>query len=65
MEFRWLLGYSQVSCGLRDHFATTSVYLLPICDLSMAFHFSVFRRDTEPLPKEAKAARAFLPAPKH
>ena len=28
-------SFSQVACGLRDHFATTVSYLLPICALSM------------------------------
>ena len=42
MGFRWLLGCSQVDCGLRDHFATTVAYLWASCALSVAVVCQMF-----------------------
>ena len=42
MGFRRLLGYSQVDCGLRDHFATTVSYLWASCVLSVAIVCQMF-----------------------
>ena len=39
MGFRWLLGCSQVDCGLHDHFVTIVAYLEPIYIIVMAFSF--------------------------
>ena len=36
---RWLCRKLKVSCGLRDHFATTVAHLLPKCALSVSFSF--------------------------
>ena len=50
--YLWLLGHSQVDCGLGDHFATTVAHLSPKCALSVVFQFSPFRF-LFPLPKES------------
>ena len=42
MGFLWLLGYSQVDCGLGDHFATTVAHLPLSCALSVAIVYLVF-----------------------
>ena len=39
MGFRWLLGFSQVDCGLHDHFATTIAHLWASCITAVAFSF--------------------------
>ena len=42
MGFLWLLGYSQVDCGLGDHFATTVAHLPLSCALSVAIVCQMF-----------------------
>ena len=42
MGFRWLLGFSQVARGLRDHFAITVADPWVSCALSVAFMFLLF-----------------------
>ena len=42
MGFLWLLGYSQVARGLRDHLAITVAYLWASCALSVAVVCQMF-----------------------
>ena len=42
MGFLWLLGYSQVACGLGDHFVTTVAYPWASCALSVAIVCQMF-----------------------
>ena len=49
--FRWLLGCSQVDCGLHDHFGTTVAHLSPKCAIFVAFPFSLFTFQVSFFPK--------------
>ena len=57
MGFRRLLGYSQVDCGLRDHFATTVAYLWASCVLYVAF----YKRVSIIMVQKSSAFGCFVP----